>query len=170
MSVHPAGASGSGGSLGALAARVRVRRATEDEAFLLAALHLQALRRRGGDAPAHVQAFGQAWHRRSEDYPAWVAELDDQHVGLAICELPPLPQVGAGVPELRVVEALPQTEEARQAEGITLAMVREIVTWAGREGHHCVDVAPGVTLPGAVLDAARADVLAGRRVSLPTRP
>lgn len=49
-------------------------------------------------------------------------------------------------------------------------MVRTVVSWFGRQGHLSVDVADDVRLPAAVLDAARADVLPRRRVSLPTRP
>ena len=99
-------------SLGEESARVRVRRLTEDEAFLLGALHLQALRRRGVDpgaragAPGHVQELATAWRTRSQDLPAWVAECDEQHVGMAVCRVPALPRVGRGVPELLALEVL----------------------------------------------------------------
>ena len=162
-------------SLGEAASRVRVRRLVQDETFLLAALHLQSLRRRGIDGAGHVQDLGMRWHERADDFPAWVAELGDQHVGLAICRLPVLPHVGRAVPEVVCLEALtpgPGEAGAQSAtsEPVTLALVRAVVTWGGREGHPCVDVAPEVVLPGPVLDAARADVLSARRVSLPTRP
>ncbi len=159
-------------SLGEESARVRVRPLTGDEAYLLGALHLQALRRRGevppasGAAAGHVPALALAWGPRSEELPAWVAECDEQHVGMALCRRPVLPHVGPGVPELVVLEPL----GAPGPEPVSLALVRAVVTWSGREGYPRVDVAPDVGLPGAVLDAARADVLAGRRVSLPTRP
>ena len=159
-------------SLGEETARVRVRPVTDDEAFLLGALHLQALRRRGVDPGAgrtttsHVQDLAQAWRERSSDLPAWVAECDQQHVGMAICRVPVLPQVGRGLPELVVLEPL----GAPGPEPVSLALVRAVVTWFGREGYPSVDVSAEVTLPGAVLDAARADVLGARRVSLPTRP
>jgi hypothetical protein len=158
--------------LGEESARVRVRPLTEDEALLLGALHLQALRRRGVDpagGPAttsHVHRFATAWRARSADLPAWVAECDDQHVGMAICRLPELPHVGRGLPELVAVEAL----GGPGPEPVTLALVRAVVTWLGREGYTSVDVSAEVTLLGPVLDAARADVLGARRVSLPTRP
>ncbi|GGK76459.1 hypothetical protein [Ornithinimicrobium pekingense] len=158
-------------SLGEESARVRVRRLGEDEAFLLGALHLQALRRRGVDPAAagsgnHVQALGAAWRSRCEDLPAWVAECDERHVGLAVCRVPVLPHVGRPLPVLVAVEAL----GAPGPEPVTLALVRAVVTWFGREGYPSVDVSDEVTLPGPVLDAARADVLGHRRVSLPTRP
>ncbi|GAA5162652.1 hypothetical protein [Ornithinimicrobium tianjinense] len=156
-----------GGSLGEEAARVRVRRLTQDESFLLAALHLQALRRSGVSATDHVQRLGAAWHERADDYPAWVAECDDDHVGMAICRLPVLPHVGGGVPELVALEPVGQRVGP---EAVALALVRSVVTWGGREGFRTVEVAPHLQLPGAVLDAARADVLGVRRVSLPTRP
>ncbi len=159
-------------SLGEESARVRVRRLTEDEAFLLGALHLQALRRRGvdpapgGGTAGHVQELAMAWRARSQDLPAWVAECEEQHVGMAICRVPALPRVGRGLPELVALEVL----GAPGPEPVALALVRALVTWFGREGHPCVDVSDEVTLPGPVLDAARADVLGARRVSLPTRP
>lgn len=154
------------GSLGAEAARVRVRRLAQDEAFLLGALHLQALRRAGVVPVDHVQAMGSAWHERAEDFPAWVAECDEQHVGMAICRLPVLPHVGPGSPEL---VALAPVGGHVGPEAVALALVRAVVTWGGREGFAAVDVAGDVQLPGPVLDAARADVLGQRRVSLPTR-
>lgn len=159
-------------SLGEESARVRVRRLTEDEAFLLGALHLQALRRRGtdpgarGGATGHVQELATAWRARAQDLPAWVAECDEQHVGMAICRVPALPHVGRGLPELVSLEPL----GAPGPEPVALALVRAVVTWFGREGHPSVDVSEAVSLPGPVLDAARADVLGSRRVSLPTRP
>jgi hypothetical protein len=55
-------------------------------------------------------------------------------------------------------------------EPVSLALVRAVVTWFGRGGYPSVDVSPHVVLAPAVLDAARADVLGLRRVSLPTRP
>jgi hypothetical protein len=154
-------------SLGADAARVRVRRVAQEETFLLAALHLQALRRQGVVAPDHVQRLGAAWHERADDHPAWVAECDDDHVGMAICRLPVLPHLGADAPELLALEPLGQ---AVTPEAVALALVRAVVTWGGREGFRVVEVAPWVRLPPAVLDAARADVVEQRRVSLPTRP
>lgn len=155
-------------SLGAAASRVRVRRLVQDETFLLAALHLQVLRRRGVSAPDHVQSLGMQWHQRADDFPSWVAEFEDQHVGLAIVRLPVLPHVGRAVPEVVCAESL--EEELIGSEAVTLALVRAVVTWGGREGFPCVDVSPEVALPGPVLDAARADVIGHRRVSLPTRP
>lgn len=158
-------------SLGEETARVRTRPVTDDEAFLLGALHLQALRRRGVDPGAgrttnHVQDLATAWRTRAEELPAWVAECDQQHVGMAICRVPVLPQVGRGLPELVALEPL----GAPGPEPVSLALVRAVVTWFGRAGYPSVEVSDGVTLPGAVLDAAGADVLGARRVSLPTRP
>jgi hypothetical protein len=160
------------GSLGEESAQVRVRPLTEDEALLLGALHLQALRRRGvdpGAGPAtasHVHRMAAAWRSRSADLPAWVAECEDQHVGMALCRVPDLPHVGRGLPELLVVEAV----GAPGPEPVTLALVRAVVSWFGREGYPSVDVSAEVSLSGPVLDAARADVLGARHVSLPTRP
>lgn len=156
-------------SMGATAARVRVRPVTEDEAFLLGALHLQALRRAGVEAssgPPHVPEFAAQWAGRTTDLPAWVAECDGEHVGLAVCQVPMLPRVGRGNPELVVLEPLGQLPP----EAVALALVRAVVAWSGREGFSAVDVDPEVVVPAAVLDAARADVTQGRRVSLPTRP
>ncbi|SOC54241.1 hypothetical protein [Ornithinimicrobium cerasi] len=154
-------------SLGEDASRVRVRRVTQEETFLLAALHLQALRRHGVSAPDHVQRMGAAWHERADDFPAWVAECEEDHVGMALCRLPVLPHLGTGSPELVALEPL---GSGVAPEAVALALVRTVVTWGGREGFRAVDVAPWVQLPAAVLDAARADVLGQRRVSLPTRP
>lgn len=158
-----------GSSVGETAARIRVRPVTEDEAFLLGALHLQGLRQAGaqvGSGPPHVQDFAAQWAGRTGDLPAWVAECDGQHVGMVICQVPLLPRVGRGMPQLVALAALGDLP----AEAVTLALVRAVVTWFGREGFYAVDVAPEVELPAAVLDAARADVLPQRRVSLPTRP
>lgn len=190
---------GVAGSLGGAAARVRVRPVTDDEAFLLGALHLQALRRAGTapdpGPPSHVQAFARSWQQRSADLPAWVAECDGQHVGMAICRVPMLPRLARSVPELVALEPLtgepvgpgggdgPRAANGAAgggaagggpagltAEAVCLALVRAVVTWFGREGYLAVDVAPEVRVPPAVLDAARADVLPQRRISLPTRP
>lgn len=160
-------------SLGELAGQgeVRVRRLAEDEALLLGALHLQALRRRGVDPAArgggnHVQDLGMAWRARSGDLPAWVAEHGDRHVGMALCRVPVLPHVGTGLPTLVALEPL----GAPGPEAVALALVRAVVDWAGRAGHPAVDVDGEVTLPPSVLDAARADVRDGRRLRLPSRP
>lgn len=155
--------------MGETAARIRVRPVAEDEAFLLGALHLQGLRRAGVDissGPPHVQEFATRWTGRSTDLPAWVAECDGEHVGLAVCRLPVLPRVGRGNPELMILQPLGELPP----EAVALALVRAVVSWFGREGFSAVDVAPELTVPPAVLDAARADVAQGRRVSLPTRP
>lgn len=186
-------------SLGGAAAQVRVRPVTDDEAFLLGALHLQALRRAGvapaPGPPSHVQAFARSWQQRSADLPAWVAERDGEHVGMAICRVPMLPRLARAVPELVALEPLtgergrpgggdePGDEPGSVGAGagghgradvsdeaVALALVRAVVTWFGREGYLAVDVAPEVRVPASVLDAARADVLAQRRISLPTRP
>lgn len=156
-------------SLGQSASLVRVRPVTEDEAFLLGALHLQALRRAGVDTspgPPHVQSFAAQWVGRSTDLPAWVAECDGEHVGLALCQLPMLPRVGRGRPQLVLLEPLGELAP----DAVALALVRAVVTWAGGEGFGAVEVAAGVVVPAAVLDAARADVVEARTVSLPTRP
>lgn len=163
------GAASGAAPMGSAAARVRVRPGTEDEAFLLGALHLQALRRAGVDTssgPPHVQEFATRWAGRSTELPAWVAECDGEHVGLAVGRLPVLPRVGRGNPELVILEPLGELPP----EAVALAMVRAVVSWFGRAGFDAVDVAPELTLPAAVLDAARADVTHGRQVSLPTRP
>ena len=174
-------------ALGEAAARVRVRALTDDEAFLLGALHLQALTRARvapePGPPSHVQAFARSWQERSADLPAWVAECDGQHVGMAICQVPMLPRLGRAAPELVALEPLvgepsttggvvlePPVGESTTAEGVALALVRAVVSWFGREGYLAVDVAPEVRVPASVLDAARADVVGQRRVSLPTRP
>lgn len=173
---------GSAGSLGESAARVRVRPVTDDEAYLLGALHLQALRRAGTapdpGPPSHVQAFARSWQQRSADLPAWVGECDGQHVGMVICRVPMLPRLGRAVPELVALEPLTpgpdlagaSTLTAPSEEAVALALVRAVVTWFGREGYLAVDVSPEVKVPPSVLDAARADVLTHRRISLPTRP
>ena len=156
-------------SLGRATARVRVRPVTEDEAFLLGALHLQGLHRAGVDTasgPSHVQEFAAQWAGRTTDLPAWVAECDGEHVGMAVCQLPMLPRVGPVEPTLTVLEPLGELPP----EAVALAMVRAVVAWAGQEGFAAVGVAPGVEVPASVLDAARAQVSQGRRVSLPTRP
>lgn len=190
-------------SLGESAAGVRVRPVTDDEAFLLGALHLQALHRAGQapqpGPPSHVQAFARSWQQRSADLPAWVAECDGEHVGMAICRVPLLPRLGRPVPELVAVfplvgdaggdrggeprgpdsggeaaylrgEAGDRGGEAVRADAVCLALVREVVAWSADEGFPAVDVAHEVRLPAAVLDAARAVVVEHRRVSLPTRP
>lgn len=157
-------------SLGEEASRVRVRPLAEDEAFLLGALHLQALRRRGVDPSdregrGHVQDLGMAWGTRADDHPAWVAECDGKHVGVALCRAPVLPHVGSSLPELVALEAL----GAPGPEAVGLALVRAVVAWAGHAGHPGVELSPSLALPPAVLDAARADVVAERLLRLPTR-
>lgn len=159
----------SAGSPGQEAARVRVRPVTEDEALLLGALHLQWLRRVGVDpagGPPHVPEFASQWVGRTTDLPAWVAECDGEHVGMALCRVPSLPRVGRGVLELVVLAPLRELSE----EAVALALVRAVVAWADAEGYAAVEVAREVQVPPTVLDAARADVTPSRSVSLPTRP
>ena len=169
-------------SLGEYAAQIEVRPLLDTESLLVGALHRQVLSGQGitppPGPPSHVSAFARAWQQRSADLPAWVAQYGGQHVGLALCQVPMLPLVGPGEPELLVLAPLhghdpnygSGLESQRWAEAICLAMVRTIVTWFGRQGYLAVRVASQVRLPAAVLNAARADVLAGRRISLPTRP
>lgn len=159
-------------SLGASAAQVRVRPVLVEEALLLGALHLQALRRTGAapglGEPSHVEAFARAWADGAERLPAWVAEAEGRHVGLVVCRLGDLPRVGSTLPEVVVLE--PLEVEGISAEAVTLAMVREVVAWGRRIGQPGVVVGGAVSLPGPVLDAARADVSQRWQVTLPTSP
>ena len=161
-------------TLGEVAETIRVRAVTDDEALLLGALHKQALLRAGSDPdpdperPQHVRAFAAAWHRRADDLPAWVAELDGQHVGVALVRRTMLPHLAGAVPRLLVLSALGAVSGTAE-EAVCLALVREVVTWGRGLGADRVEVAADVTLPGPVLDAVRADVRQVRSVALPTR-
>lgn len=157
-------------TLGETASQVRVRALGEDEAYLVGALHLQSLLRAGlapdPGPPTHVQAVARRWAQRWADLPAWVAEHDGTHVGIAIARVPALPHTD-GAP--RLIHASPLVDEGPLADAVCLALVRTVVAWA-REGRApVIEIAHGVDLPGPVLDAARADVHPGRLLSLPTR-
>lgn len=163
-------------SVGEVASRVRVRPLAEDEAYLLGALHLQSLRAAGSTPapeqgrPGHVQAVAQAWASRCTDLPAWVAEFEHQHLGLAIARVPALPHAD-GDPRLIHLSSLLTTARLQEGleDAVPLALVRAVVAWARAAGAVQVHVADGLRLPGPVLDAVRADVVTGRTISVPTR-
>lgn len=160
-------------TLGEVADAVRVRAVNDDEALLLGALHKQVLLRSGTDPdpdrPQHVRAFASAWHPRAADLPAWVAEHDGEHVGIALVRRTMLPHLPGAAPRLLVLSALgPRTGASEEA--VCLALTRQVVTWARERGADRVEVADDVTLPGPVLDAVRASVRQVRSVSLPTQP
>lgn len=157
-------------SLGDLAAGVRVRPLTGAEAYLLGALHLQGRRRAGAGptpgTPGHVQRVAERWSEHGESLPAWVAEHEEQHVGMAIARVAALP---GSDEHPRLIHLSATTEPEQLADAVCLALVRTVVGWARGTGAARIDVADDVLVPGPVLDAARADVRTARRVSLPTR-
>ncbi|WP_066635735.1 GNAT family N-acetyltransferase [Serinicoccus hydrothermalis] len=159
-------------TLGEAAQGVRVRALTDDEALLLGALHKQALVRAGTDPdagePMHVRAFASAWHPRADDLPAWVAEHDGEHVGVAVVRRTMLPHL-AGAPRLLVLSALGPADTVGE-EAVCLALVRQVIGWARERGDERVEVAGDVALPAPVLDAVRAVVRQATSVSLPTQP
>lgn len=158
-------------TLGEVAESIRVRAVTGDEALLLGALHKQALLRSGTDPdpeePQHVRAFASAWHRRADDLPAWVAEHDGLHVGIAMVRRTMLPHLAGSAPRLLVLA--PLGSDVSLEEAVCLALLREVIGWSRGLGADRVEVAGDVTLPPAVLDAVRASVAQVRSVTVPTR-
>lgn len=144
-----------------------MRRLTEQEALLLAALRLQALRARGETpAPGMLDRLARQWRRRAAALPAWVAERDGDHVGLAVAALAPgLPvDLGDPHPHVRLLEL-----HGRQ-ERDALVLGRTVLAWAGAQGAREVELAPGPAPTATVLDALGAVVREPRRAVLPVPP
>ena len=64
-------------------AEVTIRRAGVDDAFIVAALHLQSARDLGMPAePGFLDRFVDAWLRERPDRPTWIAQHDGEHAGI----------------------------------------------------------------------------------------
>lgn len=62
---------------------VTIRRAGADDAFVVAALHLQSARDLGMPAePGFLERFVDAWLRERPDRPTWIAQRDGEHAGI----------------------------------------------------------------------------------------
>ncbi|OFE16195.1 GCN5 family acetyltransferase [Humibacillus sp. DSM 29435] len=64
-------------------AEVTIRRAGADDAFVVAALHLQSARDLGMRAePGFLDRFVDAWLRARPDWPTWIAQREGEHAGI----------------------------------------------------------------------------------------
>src|SRR4051812_12212983 len=72
---------------------VRIRRAGADDAYVVAALHVQFARDLGlPPEPGFLDRFVNVWLEGRPDHPTWIAESRGQHAGvLSTCRLRSLP-------------------------------------------------------------------------------
>ncbi|MEO6998378.1 MAG: GNAT family N-acetyltransferase [Terracoccus sp.] len=62
---------------------VTIRRAGADDAFVVAALHLQSARDVGmPPEPGFLNRFVDAWLRERPDHPTWLAQREGEHAGI----------------------------------------------------------------------------------------
>ncbi len=62
---------------------VTFRRAGADDAFVVAALHLQSARDLGmPPEPGFLDRFVDAWLRERPDHPTWIAQHESEHAGI----------------------------------------------------------------------------------------
>ena len=115
---------------------VRIRRAGPDDAFVVAALHLQSARDLGmPPEPGFLDRFVDAWLRERPDRPTWIAQHDGEHAGiLETRRLRTLPWPTRPEASALHVENL-FVAPAHRGTGVAQALVEAMIEWA-----HSTDV------------------------------
>ncbi len=117
-------------------AEVTIRRAGADDAFVVAALHLQSARNVGMAAePGFLDRFVDAWLRERPDRPTWIAQRGGEHAGLLETRrLRSLPWPTWSEASALHVENL-FVAPAHRGTGVAQALVEAMIEWA-----HSTDV------------------------------
>jgi GNAT superfamily N-acetyltransferase len=112
-------------------AEVLIRRAGPDDAFVVAALHLQFARDLGMPSePGYLDRFVDAWLADRPDRPTWVAECGGEHAGLLETRrIRSLPWPGRADISWLHVGALFVTPGCRD-RGVGRALTEAMIEWA----------------------------------------
>lgn len=114
-------------------AEVTIRRAGADDAFVVAALHLQSARNVGMAAePGFLDRFVDAWLRERPDRPTWIAQRGGEHAGLLETRrLRSLPWPTQAESSALLVEHL-FVAPAHCELGVDQALAEAMIEWARR--------------------------------------
>ena len=117
-------------------AEVTIRRAGADDAFIVAALHLQSALDLGMAAePGFLDRLVDAWLRDRPDRPTWIAQRRGEHAGLLEARrLRSLPWPSRAESSALLVEHL-FVAPAHRELGVEQALAEAMIEWA-----HCTDV------------------------------
>ena len=117
-------------------AEVTIRRAGADDAFVVAALHLQSARDLGMPAePGFLDRFVDVWLRERPDHPTWIAQRGGEHAGLLETRrLRSLPWPTRAETSALLVEHL-FVAPAHRGLGVEQALAEAMIEWS-----HSTDV------------------------------
>lgn len=120
-------------------ADVVIRRAGVDDAFVVAALHLQYSRELGlPPERGFLDRFADSWLAQLDDRPAWFAEWRGEHAGiLETIRVRRLPWPGRPAASTLHVDALYVPPPLR-GQGVGRALVAAMVGWARDGDVRCV--------------------------------
>lgn len=114
---------------------VRARRATVDDALVVAGLTLQcALHRGGAGEPGFLDRYARDWAPQHDSRPVWLGEAGDEHAGYLQAALlrdtpwPARPHGGQLIVECFFVRP------AHRGIGVGEVLLAEAVAWARGEG------------------------------------
>ncbi|MDN5766600.1 MAG: GNAT family N-acetyltransferase [Humibacillus sp.] len=115
---------------------VTIRRAGADDAFVVAALHLQSARDLGMPSePGFLDRFVDVWLRERPDRPTWIAQHDGEHAGiLETRRLRTLPWPARPEASALHVENL-FVAPTHRGTGVAQALAEAMIEWA-----HSTDV------------------------------
>lgn len=110
---------------------VTIRRAGADDAFVVAALHLQSARDVGMPAePGFLDRFVDVWLRERPDRPTWLAQREGEHAGILetrrLRSLPWPPQAEASALHVENLFVAP----AHRGVGVEVALAEAMIEWA----------------------------------------
>jgi GNAT superfamily N-acetyltransferase len=116
-------------------ADVRIRRAGADDAYVVAALHVQVARDLGLPSEhGFLDRFASAWLERRPDHPTWIAESGGQHAGLLSARrLRSLPFPGRPDTSRLDVETLFVGPDHR-GHGVGRSLVEGLLEWCHETG------------------------------------
>lgn len=121
---------------------VRIRRAGADDAYVVAALHVQFARDLGlPSEPGFLDRFAMAWLETRPDHPTWIAESRGQHAGvLSARRRRPLPFPSHPDTSRLELETLFVGPEHR-GQGVGRALVEGLLEWCRLTDVESVQVA-----------------------------
>lgn len=112
-------------------AEVTIRRATADDALVVAALHLQLARQLGmPPEQGFLDRFAEVWLDERPERPTWIAEARGEHAGiLETRRIRALPWPGRPTVTWLQVGVLFVTRDQRRC-GVGEALLRGMIEWA----------------------------------------